>query len=209
MARASGMGESALFGLLRRKPLERTGFLLYGEAVAAARHPGLYGSLGVPDTVPGRFEMVGLHVALLIRRLRAEDGGEAMRSRETGQRQTGQELAQAVFDAMFADMDQNLREMGVGDLSVGKKVKAAWEAFHGRAHAYDAPLAARDTQALAEALARNIWAGTLPADAPGPEGLSRFALEADEALGRLPLSHFLAGSAGFPAPRTIEDAHDA
>ncbi|MBE9603370.1 ubiquinol-cytochrome C chaperone [Acetobacteraceae bacterium H6797] len=187
MTARHGEGERALFGLLRRKPLERTGFLLYGGAVAAARAPHLYDALGVPDTVPGRFELVGLHVALLIRRLR-RDG------------EKGQALAQAVFDAMFADMDLNLREMGVGDLSVGKKVKAAWEAFHGRAHAYDAPLDRRDAQALAEALARNIWAETLTADAPGPQGLAQLALTADEALARLPLSHFLAGDAGFPAP---------
>jgi cytochrome b pre-mRNA-processing protein 3 len=74
-------------------------------------------------------------------------------------------LAQAVFDAMFNDMDLNLREMGVGDLSVGKRVRAMWEAFHGRSSAYQAALEARDAMKLAEALARNVWRGKPAGDA--------------------------------------------
>src|SRR3954454_16241388 len=103
---ASPMGLSALF---RRKPHERAGFQLYGAAVAAARDPWFFGPLGVPDSLDGRFDLVGLHVALLIRRLRRDPDPR------------GAVLAQAVFDAMFADMDINLREMGVSDLAVGKR----------------------------------------------------------------------------------------
>ncbi len=134
-----------LFGLFRRPRHERTGFLLYGAAVTTAREPRFYTELGVPDTAAGRFELVSLHVALLIRRLRTE-----------GDR-TADALAQAVFDAMFADMDVNLREMGIGDLSVGKRVKMLWEGFHGRALAYAETLAAGDESGLAAALARNVW----------------------------------------------------
>lgn len=141
--------------LFRRRPHERAGFELYGHAVAAARDPALFLGLGVPDTVEGRFDLVSLHVALLIRRLRTD--GDAR----------GPALAQAVFDAMFADMDLNLREMGVGDLSVGKKVRQAWEAFHGRARAYEAALDSGQESALAEALARNAWRGPPPEGAPG------------------------------------------
>jgi cytochrome b pre-mRNA-processing protein 3 len=104
----------------------------------------------VPDTVEGRFDLVSLHVALLIRRLRTD--GEA----------AGPALAQAVFDAMFADMDVNLREMGVSDLAVGKRVRRMWEAFHGRALAYEAALDSADPAALAEALDRNVWRGEAP-----------------------------------------------
>lgn len=142
-----------LLSMFRRRPHERAGFELYGAAVAAARAPALFASLGIPDTVEGRFDLVSLHVALLIRRLRTDPDAR------------GPALAQAVFDAMFADMDLNLREMGVGDLSVGKKVRQAWEAFHGRALAFEAALDSADAAALPAALARNVWRGEPPAGA--------------------------------------------
>lgn len=133
-----------VLGLLRRRRHERVAHELYCSAVAAARVPFHYSELGVPDTLDGRFDLVGLHVFLVIRRLQAVPG-------------VGPALAQAVFDAMFSDMDLNLREMGVGDLGVGKRVRAMWEAFHGRAVAYQAPLDAGDRDGLAAALARNVW----------------------------------------------------
>ena len=138
------MGVSNLFGLLRGESAERSGYELYGAAVQAARLPYYYATLGVPDTVDGRFDMVGLHAYLLIRRLSADP--------------QGQKLSQAVFDAMFNDMDVNLREMGVSDLSVGKRVKTMWEAFHGRANAY-AEAMKTGPETLADALARNLWPG--------------------------------------------------
>ena len=142
------------FGLFRRRP-ERAGYLLYGAAVAAARTPIFYTGWGVPDTLDGRFELVSLHVYLLIARL------------NTPPSPAGAGLAQAVFDAMFSDMDMNLREMGVGDLSVGAKVRQMWEAFHGRANAYAAALnTPAPSVALAVALARNVWRGAAPAAAP-------------------------------------------
>lgn len=140
--------------LLGRSRYERTGFRLYGAAVAAARQPGFYATQGVPDTLDGRFDLIGLHVFLLIERARADPP-------------PGPRLAQAIFDAMFSDMDHNLRELGVGDLSVGKRMRAMWEAFHGRSAAYAAAIAA-PAPALEEALARNIWRGEPPA--PGAAG---------------------------------------
>jgi cytochrome b pre-mRNA-processing protein 3 len=139
----------AFFGFFGRDRYERVGFTLYGSAVQAARDPFWYRDVGVPDTLDGRFDMIGLYVCLLIRRLRALP-------------RPGPEVAQAVFDAMFSDMDQALRELGVGDLSVGKQVRAMWEALHGRARAYEAALGAGDETALAEALARNVWRGAAP-----------------------------------------------
>lgn len=131
----------------RRDKHERAAFQLYGSAVAAARDPYLYATLGVPDTLDGRFDAIVLHVYLVVRRLDSET-------------EQGKALAQAVFDAMFLDMDINLREMGVGDLSVGKRNRAMWEAFHGRSVAYAA--AWQDPPALEAALARNIWRGAEP-----------------------------------------------
>ncbi len=139
---------------------ERTGFVLYGAAVAAARQPRFYKELGVPDTLDGRFDMVGLHTFLLVRRLLRQPS-------------PGQKLAQAVFDAMFADMDINLREMGVGDMSVGRKVRTMWEAFNGRSAAYARALDAGDLGLLHKALARNVW--RLTEDKPQPAGLAALA----------------------------------
>jgi cytochrome b pre-mRNA-processing protein 3 len=174
-----------LMGLFARKPHERAGFALYGSAVAAARQPGFFESLGVPDTLDGRFDLVCLHAGLLVRRL-----GQDADPR-------GKALAQAVFDAMFADMDVSLREMGVGDLAVGKRVKRMWEAFHGRATAYDAALADGDDVGLAEALARNVWRGTAPGDAPARLAPHVRAIAA--ALDAQPFAALLAGEARFPA----------
>jgi cytochrome b pre-mRNA-processing protein 3 len=138
-----------LLSLIRRRRYERMGFELYGAAVAAAREPFLYTSLHVPDTLDGRFDMIVLYAFLLVQRLKREPA-------------PGPALAQAVFDAMFSDMDVNLREMGVGDLSVGRKVRVMWEAFHGRAAAYEAAMTACDMRALDAALERNVWRGEPP-----------------------------------------------
>jgi cytochrome b pre-mRNA-processing protein 3 len=186
----AAMGLSALF---RRKPHERAGFELYGAAVAAARNPFFFDRLGVPDSLDGRFDLVGLHAALLIHRLRRDPDAR------------GAALAQAVFDAMFADMDLNLREMGVGDLSVGKRVRRMWEAFHGRAQAYEAALDAGDAEAFAAALQRNVWRG----EGEVPEAARRLAAHAAETAGALaaqPLAPLLRGEVRFPAPREAADA---
>ena len=170
-----------MFGFLRRNRFERAGSALYNAAVAAAREPALYGAVGVPDTLDGRFDLVGLHAFLLIRRLTALPA-------------PGPEVAQAVFDAMFSDMDVSLRESGVGDLSVGKKVRAMWEAFHGRSAAYGAALDAGDTDALTAALVRNVWRG---APAAGAETLARIVLAQDAHLATQGLPGLTTGDASF------------
>ncbi|GAC1344183.1 MAG: ubiquinol-cytochrome C chaperone family protein [Acetobacteraceae bacterium] len=162
----------AFLGLFGRKRWERAGFELYTQAVRAARDPYFYAELDVPDTMDGRFDMIGLTVFLVIDRLR-------------GAGEPGPALAQAVFDAMFLDMDFTLREIGVGDMSVGRRVKAMWEALHGRGQAYAGPLAAGDQAGLAEALARNVWRGE---PALGAEALAGWALRQRLALGEQPLA---------------------
>ena len=168
-----------MLGMFRRKRHERAGFTLYNVAVAAAREPWFYTELGVPDTLDGRFDLVGVHVFLIIDRLRALP-------------EPGPGAAQAVFDAMFADMDFNLREMGVGDMSIGKRVKQMWEAFHGRSLAYGAGLNVADDGDLAEALRRNVWRGEAPAGAP--ELLARHVRGVHAGLAEVPLSAFMDGS---------------
>ena len=169
------MGVFNFFGLFGGGRTERAGYELYGEAVRAARTPWFYAELGVPDTLDGRFDMVGLHAYLLIRRLSADPAG--------------QKLSQAVFDAMFSDMDINLREMGVSDLAVGKRVKTMWEAFHGRANAY-AEAMKIGPETLAEALARNLWPGERQDAAAGR--LARLVYAQDAHLSRRTLAQIQA-----------------
>lgn len=132
----------------RAKRHRRAALEIYSTAVKQARSPVFYADLGVPDTIDGRFDLIMLHVFLVLHRLK--DAGEA-----------GTELAQALFDMLFGDMDRSLREMGVGDLSVGKRVKEMVSAFYGRVAAYDAAVATNDG-ALIEALERNLYGGEGP-----------------------------------------------
>ncbi len=173
-------------GLFHRRRQQRVGHELYCAAVAAARAPFFYSQLGVPDTLDGRFDMVGLHAFLVIRRVQELPP-------------PGPDMAQAVFDAMFSDMDMNLREMGVGDLSVGKRVRAMWEAFHGRASAYQASLAAGDAAGLAAALARNVWRDPTALD-PATR-LAGIALAQDRHLAGQ--QDFASGRADFLAPERL------
>ena len=176
----------AFLGVFGRKKHERAGFQLYTSAVQAARDPWFYGPGGVPDTMDGRFDMVGLFVFLVIHRLR--DDGE-----------TGKALAQAVFDAMFSDMDFSLREIGVGDMTVGKKVKAMWEAFHGRAAAYEVAVVAHDQEGLTVSIARNVWRGE-PAMAEA-RVLAAIAMQQTEHLAGQALEALVAGRIEFlPVP---------
>ena len=170
-------------GRLRRADShERPAAALYGAAVTAARDPWFYRQLGVPDTLDGRFDLVALHAFLLINRLQDADA-------------PGPALAQAVFDAMFRDMDSNLREIGVSDLSVGKRMRTMWEAFHGRSKAYAAALRDADQAALAGALARNVWRNTAPEG--GADRLASVVLSQATYLARQPLTAFTSGTVHF------------
>ncbi|MFT6558334.1 ubiquinol-cytochrome C chaperone family protein [Sneathiella sp.] len=133
---------------------------LYKEIVRQARQPEFYIAAEVPDTVDGRYEMIALHAFLLMRRLKI-DGDESLIK-----------LSQAVFDLMFADMDQSLREIGVGDLSVGKRIKEMAKVFYGRVVAYEQALNG-DGETLETALERNHY-GTCEVT-PNAEVLSLLA----------------------------------
>jgi cytochrome b pre-mRNA-processing protein 3 len=118
---------------------------LYVVITHQSRLPDFYLRLDVPDTVDGRFDMITLHAFLVLHRLKAE--GEAAAP-----------FAQAFFDLMFADMDRNLREMGAGDMGVGRRVKTMVTAFYGRVAAYEKGLD-EDGASLAESLQRNLYRG--------------------------------------------------
>lgn len=172
----------AFFGLFRSRRYERAGFEIYTAAVQAAREPQFYSALQVPDTLDGRFDMVGLYVFLVIHRMR--NAGEK-----------GKALGQAVFDAMFSDMDFSLREIGVSDMRIGKKIKEMWEAFHGRSTAYATALVAGDREALAAAIGRNVWRGDVE---PGPaHALADLAMAQSQHLLDQPVESLLAGRIAF------------
>jgi cytochrome b pre-mRNA-processing protein 3 len=140
-----------LFRWLKRSPRADTIQGLYGAIVAQGRKPAFYVDYGVADTPEGRFDMILLHLILLVRRLRREPAPI-------------RDLGQGVFDLFCRDMDHSFREMGIGDLAVPKHMRRVAEAFYGRAAAYDAALAGGDEQ-LAAVLARNIF----------PQSAGRFA----------------------------------
>lgn len=137
------------FNYFRKTPVPLRGTIeaIYGMIVTQAREPLFYRNLGVPDTVNSRFDMVLLHLWMVLRQLKDEPGQEPL-----------QGLAQGLFDHFCSDMDHNLREMGVGDLAVPKRMQEFGRAFYGRAAAYDAALAA-GTDALAQSLSKNIYNG--------------------------------------------------
>ncbi|MEK9661005.1 MAG: ubiquinol-cytochrome C chaperone family protein [Alphaproteobacteria bacterium] len=134
-----------VFKLFRRRgDHDEAAEALYAAIAVQARQPAFFDDFGVPDTVLGRFEMVALHAFLVFRCLR-----------DTGQ--DGRALAQATHDRMFADIDVALRELGIGDMGIGKRVKSLARNLYGRIAAYDAGLDS-DDGALREALARNVYA---------------------------------------------------
>ncbi|MGC2414019.1 MAG: ubiquinol-cytochrome C chaperone family protein [Stellaceae bacterium] len=137
-----------MFTLFKAHPVRVAAELAYGRVVEQARRPGFFIDGGVPDTVDGRFELICLHAFLYLHRLKREQ-------------KQGAALGQRFFDKMFADFDRSLREMGTGDLSVGREVKRMAEAFYGRVAAYEEGLMGDDS-VLQPALARNLFGTATP-----------------------------------------------
>jgi cytochrome b pre-mRNA-processing protein 3 len=162
--------------------------LAYRCVVAQARQPVFFTDYGVPDTLDGRFELICLHAFLYLHRLKAE------------RPQTNQ-LCQSFFDTMFADFDHSLREMGIGDLSVGKHVKRMASAFYGRIIAYENGLAGGEA-ALAEACARNIF-GTIRGPVPDSGAMADYIRAAVAGLRSRPASELLAGRISFENPPAL------
>lgn len=153
----------------RRSRPDGTIAAVYGAIVAQARERAFYADYGVPDTVEGRFDMIVLHLVLALRRLQAGPSGAAA-------------IGQGLVDRFCADMDDNFREMGVGDLAVPKRMRKVAEAFRGRARVYDRALApGADAAALSAALARNVF-GREDASVPGVRHLAAYMRRADGEL---------------------------
>ena len=186
--------------LFRRRPEDDAALSLYRSLVDKARTPAFYAALGVPDTVDGRFDMIVIHAMLVLRRLR---GGGAR----------ADAVGQALFDLMFKDMDQSLRELGVGDMSIGKHIKRMAKAFYGRANmqetALEAAIARGETRALESALSDTLFRRAEPA----PEALHAVAgyiQRADRHVQAQALDIIVAGTVDFTvAVQVREPSHAA
>jgi cytochrome b pre-mRNA-processing protein 3 len=158
---------------------------LFASASVQARSPAFYTDAGVPDTPEGRFELYTLHVALLLRRLSGDEPQVA-------------ETRQGLFDAFVRNLDDGLREMGVGDLSVGKKMRKLGAAIYGRLRSYNDALGAADSLGAVGALVKRtvFVGGDATAD---PVALARYVLDADRALVSEPMSGLLKGEVTWPS----------
>ena len=168
--------------LFKPRPARIAGQSLYARTVVQARSTTLYTELGVPDTAEGRFELYSLHVWLLLDRL-AGQGAQAA------------ETSQALFDTYVSALDNALREMGVGDLSVGKRMRKLGEAFFGRIRAYQAAMAGLpDTAPLQALLIRTAYAGIV---SPKAGELAAYIVAQRHALSELPLERLYAGDVNW------------
>jgi cytochrome b pre-mRNA-processing protein 3 len=168
-----------MFGrpLFKPRPAKAAGGALYVSAASQARQPAFYTAMRTPDTREGRFELYTLHVILLTLRLKGQGGAAP-------------ETSQAMFDAYLRGLDDAFRELGVGDLSVGKKMKKLGEAFYGRLKSHEEAGGRAELEAL---IGR-----TIPeADAAQ---VAAYVLRARDHLAAQPLEDLLAGGVSWPVP---------
>ncbi len=161
----------------------------YKSIAAQARLPEFFESHAAPDTLDGRFDVLVLLASLYLKRLRAAGPD-------------GHQLAQAVFDHMFSTLDQTLRELGVGDVTIHKKIRAMASAFYGRAAVYDKGLADHDDAALADAIVRNIFAGKPPQSDRAVALWTSYLKTASEALATASDETMVANQFQWPNPLT-------
>ena len=172
-----------ILSLFRKNTATEPVYAVYSAIVAQSRQPRFYADWLVPDTVTGRFDMISLHLALLFRRLRAEAGER-------------KDFSQAVFDLFFKDMDRSLREMGVGDLGVPKRIQKMGNIFFGLLAAMNEAMDRNDAAALEAVLARNIFEGQT---GPHVRALADYLLVEDHALASQPVETITTGAIAFGA----------
>ena len=180
--------------ILGRNDGQRTAGTLYDAIVAQSRRPEFYRDHSVPDTVTGRFEMIVLHMFLVLERLQAEPGDAA---------EPAQRLGQALNEAFVANLDDAMREMGVADVRVGQRMHQAAGAFFGRLMAYRKAIAASEadsTDPLEAAIVRNILAEVPDGAAAAARALALYTRTAATELERQPGTDLLAGTVRFPTP---------
>jgi cytochrome b pre-mRNA-processing protein 3 len=171
-----------------RAPRQTCERRLYEAIVAQARQPEFYADLHVPDTVQGRFDMIVLHSFLVMEHL-------------SGKGEEASAFSQSLFDELFRDMDRSLREMGVGDLSVGKRINKMAQVFYGRCDAYREAIAVAPEDgagALKAALMRNIF--EMESETPEVDALAQYVLENHRHLAACDIAPILSGEITFAGP---------
>jgi cytochrome b pre-mRNA-processing protein 3 len=163
---------------------------LYGMIVAQARLPAFYRDYGVPDTVEGRLDMLMLHLVLLLRRLHDSHDAAAVAP-----------AAQDLFNRFCRDIDANFREMGVGDLTVPKKMRQVAEAFYGRTRVYESALQDADAAVLEAAIARNVFGVAVPS--LGARRLAAYMREASRRLKAQSAAALASTELDFPHPEAV------
>ena len=159
---------------------------LYAGIVAQARRPEFFLDCGVPDTVDGRFDLLVLHVFLVLRRLKQDRGATAA-------------LSQALFDVFFQNLDEGLRRLGAGDIGIGRRIKAMAEGFYGRSVAYERALA-QGGDALEQCIRRNLY-GTADVDPEHVRAVARYITDESAALAAQDFARLARGEVRFgPAP---------
>jgi cytochrome b pre-mRNA-processing protein 3 len=176
-----------------RRPRDDGSEELYARIVEQARRPEFYVQAGVPDSLDGRFEMLALHLFLILQRLTRERTDPACAA-----------LAQALADRAGADFDANLREMGAGDLGVGRRVKRMAGALYGRIAAYEAGLAAGEAE-LRQAIRRNLFGTVAPTDRQLAD-MARYVLSAHALLAGRSAAELARGTVDFPRPDLADSA---
>lgn len=167
-----------ILNLFRKRPPNEAVTAVYRAIVAQSRQPHFYAEWGVPDTVTGRFDMISLHMSLVLHRLRGE-GGEAST------------FSQALFDLFFLDMDRSLREMGAGDLAVPKKVRKMTEIFYALMTGINEAIERNDLPGIEAVLRRNVLADIENADAAA---LATYLMAQRVALSAQPVTGITAGT---------------
>lgn len=170
-----------------RRPPEDSSEEVYRRIVAQARRPEFYAGGGVPDSLDGRFEMLALHLFLVLLRLKRERGDPACAA-----------LGQALADRMAADLDANLREMGAGDLGLGRRVKRMAGALYGRIAAYEAGIDGGEA-VLRQAIRRNLFA-TVEPEEDQVVAMARYVLAGHGLLAEIPAAALAKGAVDFPGP---------
>ena len=152
----------------------------YEELTDAARQLPFYRDMNVPDTVLGRFEMLSIFMMLYIRA--TKNKGEAVEG-----------LAQDIVDAFFEDIDHSIRELGIGDAGVPKRMKKLAGMFYGRADSYGKAIENNDIEALKTALVRNIFPENIE-NAPDMSELGRYLIATDNALENFDIEQMVQGN---------------
>ncbi len=180
--------------LLGSKPHEESARTLYAGIVTQARRPEFFLACGVPDTVDGRFDLLVLHVFLVMRRLKQDRADTA-------------ELSQALFDVFFQDLDESLRELGAGDMGIGRRIKTMAEGFYGRILAYERSIA-QGADALENCVRRNLY-GAVDVDLEQVRAVARYIEDEVAALAAQDLAGLIAGDVAFgPTPQPATAGSD-